>query len=95
MHSRRVFLGRALETVVDFELGNVGVDDDLRVLPVGGKDQEALRIGPEDLTLFAIRRGVVDRDNEPSSNNLLLERLLRWGLAGAENDTRAKQRGGR
>jgi len=75
MHCRCVFFGRALETVVDFELGNDRVDDDLNGLPAGVKDEDAFRIRPEDLQLTAVRRRAVTRDNDPGSDKLLFERF--------------------
>jgi hypothetical protein len=76
VHCRCVFLGRALETVVDFELGNARVDDDLDGLAAGVKDENAFRIRSKDLQLAAVRRRAVTRDNDPGSDNLLFERLL-------------------
>src|SRR5204862_204189 len=78
-HGCCVFLGRALETVVHLKLWNGRIDDDLHGLPIGVEYKDAFRIWPEDLLLFAIRRGAVTRNNVPSSDNLLFERFLLSG----------------
>src|SRR5262245_10738702 len=53
-YCRRIFLGRALQSVVDFELGDVWIDDDLRILPGGVEHEHAFGIWTKELVLGAV-----------------------------------------
>ena len=69
-------LGGALQSIFDFELWPVGTREYLRVSPIGLENENAFRIGAEELPRGAVRGHVVDRNERPGSDKLIFERFL-------------------
>ena len=65
--------------IVGFEFGTIRTNDDLSERAAGIEDQHTRRIGAPYLVLAAVGSGIVGRDQNPGSDDLVLERFLLGG----------------